>query len=339
MKHVAIDLGGRESQVCVRTADGTIVEETRVPTRKLVDMMSGWESSRIILETSTEAFRIADAARESNIEVRVVPATLVRSLNVGARSIKTDRRDARALSEASCRIDLPSVHIPSSISRDHKSICGTREGLVEARTRLINNVRGWLRAQLWRLRTGGTSTFHTRLRSHAAELAVALPEHIDRSLQVIELLSEQLRDADAQLRKLAKADPVCVRLMSVPGVGPTTAIRFKAAIDDVSRFSSSHGVQSYLGLTPGERSSSDRQHRTGITKAGARDVRRLLVQSAWSALRTATSDPMVFWALKVAERRGKFVAVVALARKLAGILFALWRDGTSYQPTRGAAMR
>jgi transposase len=339
MKHVAIDLGARESQVCIREAGGTIIEESKLPTKKLLTLMSTWEPSRVILETSSEAFRIADAARQANHEVRVVPATLVRSLNVGARNIKTDRRDARALSEASCRIDLPSVHIPSSASRELKSICGAREELVETRTKLINNVRGWLRAQLWRIRTGGAVSFHERVRAHAMELATELPEHIKRSLQVIEMVSMQIRAANAQLRQIAKSDETCVALMTVPGVGPITAVRFKAALDDVSRFTSSHGVQSYLGLTPGENSSSDRQHRTGITKAGAPAARRLLVQSAWSAFRTAPNEPMVRWATKIAERRGKFVAVVALARKLAGILFAIWRDGTRYQANRGATMK
>src|SRR5215470_17720016 len=141
MQHVAIDLGGRESQVCIRAADGTIVEEKRPP-------------SRVILETSAEAFRVADAAKTAGHEVRVVPATLVKSLGVGARGIKTDQRDARTLSEASCRIDLPSVHIPTPASRELKSVCGAREEMVESRTKLINNVRGWLRGQLWRVRSG-----------------------------------------------------------------------------------------------------------------------------------------------------------------------------------------
>jgi len=336
MNHVAIDLGSRESQVCIRAADGTILEEGKRPTKGLLQLMPAWPKSRVILETSSEAFRIADAALQAQHEVRVVPATLVKSLNVGARKIKTDRRDAQALSEASCRIDLPSVHIPSAQSRELKSICGAREELVETRTKLINNVRGWMRTQLWRIRSGGAASFHDRVRAHATDLESTLPEHVERTLKVIEVVTMQLREADAQVRRFAKTNPTCIALMTVPGVGPITAIRFFAAIDDVTRFRSAHGVQSYLGLTPGERSSSERQHRTGITKAGAPATRRMLVQSAWAALRRAPNEPMVRWAMKVAERRGKLVAVVALARKLAGILFAIWRDGTTYRSERSA---
>jgi transposase len=339
MKHVAIDLGSRESQVCIREADGTILEESKQPTKRLVELVKKWdEPRRVILETCSEAFRIADAARAANHEVRVVPATLVRSLNVGARGIKTDRRDARALSEASCRIDLPSVHIPSAASRELKSISGAREELVESRTKLINNVRGWMRTQLWRLRSGGAESFHKRVRAHAEMLSTKLPEHVERMLQVIEVLTTQIRAADAQVQRFAKTDAVCVALQTVPGVGSITAVRFRAALDDVSRFNSAHAVESYLGLTPGENSSSERQRRTGITKAGSTAVRRMLVQAAWSAIRRAPNEPMVKWSMRISERRGKFIGVIALARKIVGIMFAIWRDGTIYQPSRSAAI-
>jgi transposase len=337
VQHVAIDLGGRESQVCVRRSDGTIMEETRVATRRLPVLFSKLEKSRVILETCAEAFRIADAALASGHEVRVVPATLAKTLGVGARGIKNDQRDARALSEVSCRIDLPSVHIPSAAARELKSTCGSREVLVEARTKLINNVRGWLRARLWRIRGGGTSTLPARVRSHAVAQGEALPSSIEQLLAVIDAMNAQLKEADRRLSAIASEHPVCRRLMTTPGVGPVTAVRFVAAIDDVSRFKSAHAVESYLGLTPGERSSSERQQRTGITKAGPAAFRRALIQGAWSALRAHPREPMVKWATEVAVRRGKYVAVVALARKMVGILFALWRDGTTYRASLGAA--
>jgi transposase len=339
MNHVAIDLGGRESQICVRASDGTIVEERRYPTRHLDKLMRTWTTpSRVIVETSAEAFRVADAAKAAGHDVRVVPATLVKTLGVGARGIKTDQRDARTLSEVSCRIELPSVHVPSEESRELKTMCGNRENLIGCRTKLINNVRGWLRTQLWRTRTGATSTLPTRMRESAKTNRRELPVHIEETLELIDETTTRIRAADQRVREFARKHEVCIRLMTVPGVGPVTAVRFLAALDDATRFRNAHAVQSYLGLTPGEHSSSDSQHRTSITKAGPAPLRRVLVQAAWTALRVRPSDPMVVWAQQIAARKHKFIAVVALARKLAGILFALWRDGTSYQPNRGAAM-
>jgi transposase len=331
VKHAAIDLGGKESQICIRASDGTILEEKRHHTRLLPQLMKGWEPSRIILETSAEAFAIADAALKLGHQVRVVPATLVKTLGVGDRGVKNDRKDARKLSEVSCRIDLPSVHVPSELSRRLKSACGNREELVECRTKLINNVRGWLRTQLWRIRTGATDTFGARVRAHATE-SQALPEYIERTLTMIEALTEQIRAGYRELTEIAKTHPVCARLMTVPGIGPITAVRFVAAIDDVTRFKNAHALQSYVGLTPGERSSSDTERRTGITKAGPAKVRRALVQAAWACLRSHSCSALVDWTQRLAARKHKFIAVVALARKLAGVMFALWRDGTTYQP-------
>lgn len=331
MKHVAIDLGGRESQICIRDSDGTIVEERRYQTRLLPRLMKGWEPRRVIVETSAEAFAIADAALTSGHEVRVVPATLVKTLGVGDRGMKTDKRDARKLSEVSCRIDLPSVHVPSELSRRLKSVCGNREELIECRTKLINNARGWLRTQLWRVRTGVTSTFPVRVREHSATTEQLLPDYIERTLTLIEAITIQIRVADNELEGIAKTHPICQRLMTVPGVGPVTSIRFLAAIDDVTRFRNAHALQSYIGLTPGEHSSSDSERRTGITKAGPTKLRRTLVQAAWCGIRSRSEDPMLRWARELATRKHKFIAVVALARKLAGILFAIWRDGTTYR--------
>jgi transposase len=332
MQHVAIDLGGKESQVCVRAADGQILHEGKIATLRLPQFFRRQAPSRVILESCAEAFRIADAATECQHEVRVVPATLVRSLGVGARGIKTDRRDAQVLSEASCRIDLPSVHVPTDLARERRSMCGVREELIACRTALINCVRGWARTQLIRLSSGDASTFPARVRKTTLQRADGLPEYVERALKTIDTLNEQILAADKELERLAEQDSVCQRLMSVPGIGPVTSLRFVAALDDVARFSTSHAVQSYLGLTPGERSSSERQQRTGITKAGPAPVRRVLVQAAWNLRRFRPADPISLWAAQIEQRRGKFVATVAVARKLAGVLFAIWRDGSRYEP-------
>jgi transposase len=251
--------------------------------------------------------------------------------------VKNDQKDARVLSEVSCRIELPSVHVPTELARTLKSLSGSRELLIAMRTKVINNVRGWMRTQLLRLRSGTTTTFATRLRARLTTDQIEMPAHVERELIVIDELNRQLKAADRDLERIAREHPICKLLMTVPGVGPVTAVRFVAAIDSVERFSSAHHVQSYLGLTPGENSSSERQQKTGITKAGPRAVRRTLVQAAWVLLMTRPNEPMARWATQIATRRGRFVAVVALARKLAGVLFAMWRDGTSYRSARAAA--
>jgi transposase len=250
-------------------------------------------------------------------------------LGVGARRTKTDKRDARALSEVSTRIDLPSVHIPSARSREWKTMAGVHDALVSCRTKLINNVRGWLRGQARRPRSGTAEAFTERVRALGE-----LPVYITSELNVIDALSEEIAASAKRFAALTKTDPVCKRLTTVPGVGPSTALRFVAALDVVTRFASAHKAEAYLGLSPGEKSSSERQQRLGITKAGSNSVRWVLIQAAW-ILRTCCRSPaarkLQLWAAEVEKRRGKGVATVALARKLAGILFALWRDGTEFK--------
>lgn len=336
MKHAAIDLGSKESHICIRGVDGSILEERRYPTRKLGELVKSWEPCRVVMETSAEAFWIADAALAAGHQVRVVPASLVRLLGVGDRGVKNDQRDAQQLSKASWQTDVPSVHIPSKAARELKSICGARDVLVDSVRRTTNNVRGWMRTQLLRIRGCKAPMLPDVLRAHMTSLGLELPEHIERQLQTLSMLMTQLKAADKQLHKLAAQHAVCQRLMTVPGIGPVTAVRFVAAIDDPSRFSSAHRVQSYIGLTPGEYSSSERERRTGITKAGPSELRRCFVQAAWAALLTRRSHPMMEWARQIAERRSRQVAAIALARKLVGIVFAIWRDGSTYEPDRAA---
>lgn len=338
MQHVAIDLGSKESQVCVRSADGTILAENKHPTRKLEELIRSWPASRVILETSSEAFRIADYVRAAGHEVRVVKSTLSKQLGVGERGIKNDLRDARKLSEVSCCIDLPTVHVPSENARAWRSEIRSRETLIETRTKLICHVRGWLRTQLWTLRRGVTQTLPARVRDKATQQGTVVPAHIEEILVTLEVMNRLAMASQKRISTLAKDSELCRRLMTTPGVGPITAISFAAAIDEITRFRRAHRLASYLGLTPGEDSSSQRERRTGITKAGPASVRRNLIQAAWVAFRRRPNDPMVRWATRVAERRGKFIAVVALARKMASVMFAMWRDSTNYSPLRMASM-
>jgi transposase len=215
MDHIGIDLGSKESQVCVRNAAGEIVEEARRRTTDLAPWLAGRASARVVLEACTEAFRLAGLAQRHGHDVRVVAATLVRSLGVGQRGLKNDTRDARILTEASCRIDLPSVHIPTVVSQEVKAICVSREALVRMRTQLVNRVRSYLRSRMGHPLRATPETLAARVRRTLLADPEGLPAHLDRVLVVLDALREEIAEADAELKALARADLRMQRLMSV----------------------------------------------------------------------------------------------------------------------------
>jgi transposase len=153
---------------------------------------------------------------------------------------------------------------------------------------------------------------------------------------LLEPLNTAIADADQRLAVLASESAPARLLQTMPMIGPVTALGFVAALDDVTRFAGPHQVEAYLGLVPSERSSGEQQHRGRITKRGNTRTRWLLVEAAWRIRHSKDPAlvPLNGWADRIATRRGKRVAIVALARRLAGILFAMWRTNTAYAAGR-----
>ena len=150
------------------------------------------------------------------------------------------------------------------------------------------------------------------------------------------MLDDELAAADAQFEALVESDSMVKRLTTLPSIGPITASAFVAALDVVSRFDRAGQVTSYLGLVPQEYSSGEKQRRGRIVRSAHPHLQSLLVQAAWRVSRASDprTEPFRTWAQAIARRRGKKVAMVALARRLARTLFAMWRDQTEYQPDR-----
>ena len=134
-----------------------------------------------------------------------------------------------------------------------------------------------------------------------------LPAHVVRQLTAIDAITVEIAEADRDIAQEAEQDEVCRRLITVPGIGAVTAIRFAAALDGVDRFTDAHKVESYLGLVPGENLSSEHQYRLSITKAGPAGMRWALVQAAWSLRRCKESEamPLKAWAQQIEQRRGR----------------------------------
>lgn len=331
MKSIGLDLHKIQCQVC--ELDGDTIREYRVRTNRqdLIEKFGGREACRILLEASTESEWVARLLEQLGHEVIVADPNFAPMYATRSKRIKNDKRDARALGEA-CRLGAyRPAHRLSDESRELRSRVLVRESLVQSRTRQINLSLALLRLQGVRVPTGDSSTFAKRVGT--VDLDPTLAETIASLLEHHAFLTSKIKDADRVLEELAATDPEMQRLCTVPCVGPVTAATFVTTLDDPGRFENSRQVRAFLGLVPRESSSGERLRRGPITKVGNRRARVLLVQAGWGIWRSKSAEaaPLREWARKIALRRGQRRAIVALARRLAGILWAIWRDQSVYK--------
>jgi transposase len=336
MESIGIDVHKVNSQVCIVGENGEVIEERRIQTdrERFAAVLGKRPKARVLMEASTESEWVARSLEELGHEVIVADPNFAAMYATRSKRVKTDRRDARTLAEA-CRLGAyRRAHRTSEEQRRVRAELTVREALVRTRTRYISVVRSLLRREGIGVRSGGSSSFVARV----GELSLPhwLEAQIAPLLAVMNKLNEQIRAADDRIGRGAKKDAVVRRLCTAPGVGIVTAVAFRATLDEAERFRGAHQVQCYLGLVPREMSSGQKQHRGRITKSGNARARWLLVEAAWAVWRSRTAEtaPLRAWAQRIAARRGKRVAMVALARKLAGILFAMWRDGSCFEPRK-----
>ena len=333
MVYGAIDLHSRFSQIRIVDADGTIVRERRVKTTRetLQTVFADLGSVRILLEASTESEWVAQVLEDGGHEVIVADPNYAAMYGTRQRRIKTDLRDAAALADACRRGTFRRAHRVSRPQRSLRQELAVRRQLVRMRSSVIAHLRAVLRQEGFRLGSGSTTSVVTRVERLA--LPVAVRTVLTPLLAALEALTPTITTATRALHAQAEADPVATRLQTVPGVGPIVALTYRAALDRVDRFPSAEHVSSALGLVPSEDSSGERRQRGHITKVGSREARAMLIQAAWTYWRSRTvrTAPLRAWADRLAARRGVRIAVVALARRLSRILYAVWRDDTVYR--------
>ena len=336
MDHIGIDLHKRESQICIETEQGEVIEKRiRTERERFVAVFGERPRAKILVESMTEAEWVARCLEELGHEVIVADPSYAAMYATRSRRVKTDRRDAVTLADA-CRLQAyRPAHRASDRQRHVRAELAVRDVLVRTRVKCVSLVGALLRRHGIHLASGNVDGFVARVERQ--QLSEELQREIAPLLTLIRTASAELESADARIGRIAAEDPVIKRLRTVPGVGPITATAFVATLDTWERFAGPHQVEAYLGLVPSEKSSGEKQHKGRITKAGNSRARWLLVEAAWSVFRSRREDtePLRRWAQRVALRRGTKSGIVALARKLAGILYAMWRDGSTYEKREG----
>jgi transposase len=331
MRKVALDLGAKKTTYC-EVSGGEVSQRATVASVESLRSLLGPEqpAATVAIEACREAWHVHDLLSSWGNQVLLVDTTRSRQLGIGQHGRKTDRIDAEVLARAVERGGIPKAHVLSPHRRQLRRQLGVRRALVEARKNLIITMRGLAREQGAKLPPCSTANFASVVRKSAEG---ALLEFLEPLLKTLDTLEPQLSVVEEELGKLCNQEPVVALLCTAPGVGAIVAASFVSVIDDAKRFRRAHQVESYIGLVPSEDSSGGRRRIGAISKKGNPYLRSLLVQAAWAVVtKSPADDPLRRWSEAVAKRRGKFVAAVAVARRLIGILWAMWRNGSVYEP-------
>ena len=249
---------------------------------------------------------------------------------------KSDTNDADGLAQIVRTGWYREVEVKSVESRLVRATLGARKQLVGMRTEMINQIRGLMKIFGLILPKDGGARFEATTRARIAAHA-ELGLVIEPLLAAWRALDDQIAALEGQLVRRARRHEVCHRLMTVPGVGPLTALAFVTTVDDPKRFRRSSSVGAYLGLTPRRHQSGERDVSGRISKCGDRLTRSYLFEAANVVLtRVERWSSLKAWAIRLAKRSGAKKAKVALARKLATLLHRLWQDGTTFRWTAEA---
>lgn len=337
---IGVDLGDQESHYCILDRHGDVLSEGTVRTTEggLTRQFKKLVRARIVIETGTHSPWVSRLLERFGHEVVIANARQVRSIYESDR--KTDKVDARVLARLG-RIDKELLHPirhRSAQAQADLAWLRARDALVRIRTKLINCVRGMVKSVGGRLPSASGAYFHKKVREYLPD---SIRDALSPLLLQIEQLTAQINDYDKQIESMAeKKYPHTALMRQVPGVGVLTSVAFALTIEDPNRFSKSRDIASYLGLRPRLNESGQSSPQLSITKAGDHMLRRLLVGCAQYVLGHWGPDTdLRRWGLGLMARGGKNAkkrAIVAVARKLAVLIHALWVSGEVYDPLRQA---
>ncbi len=329
MVHVAVDLHKRVSQLAVLTAEGELRQHrlaNEVP--RLERFFAQFPAATpVAIEASGTWWWLVDLLER--LGHQPVLSHPKQTKAIAAARLKNDRVDAERLVLLLRGDLLPRVWIPPAALREARELLRHRVSLVWVRTGIKNRLLALLaRRHLEPSRSKSWLTARGQRELHALPLA-PIPSTIrEDCLALLHLLDEQIRRLDQELVRRWGDDPRVQRLMTIPGIGPFVAILLVLELGDIHRFPSAKHVASYVGLTPRVRASADRLRLGHISKEGNRLLRWALVVAATQAARRP--GPLRAWVRLVQRRKGKKVARVALARRLAEIVYHVWKEEIDY---------
>jgi len=332
--YAGIDVSLKESSVCVVDTAGKVVREVKVASEpealvRYFDEL-GLPVGCIGLEAGPlsqwlHAGLMAAGRDAVLLETRHVKAAL------SAMTVKTDRKDARGIAQLLRMGWYRPVHAKSAACKDTRALLAGRKLLQAKLLDVELSIRGILRGYGLKVGEVSRGRFEARIRELTAGHAI-LETVIGAMLAARMALWNEFTRLRREMLKIVRADRVCRRLMSAPGVGALVALTYRSAVDDPSRFAKSGAIGAYFGLTPKKYQSGETDRDGGVSKVGDGMVRTALFEAAHIMLtRAVRFSSLKRWALAVAQRRGMKRAKVALARKLGVVLHRMWVEATEFR--------
>ncbi|MFO0571539.1 MAG: IS110 family transposase [Polyangiaceae bacterium] len=332
MRKVALDLGARKTTFCEVEGEQVLQRGAVTELGTLSSLLGPSQPPAVVaIEACREAWYVHDLLTRWGNQVVLVDTTRSKQLGIGRHGRKTDRIDAEVLALALERGGIPMAHVLSPQRRELRRWLNVRRALVESRAQMVTTARGLAREHGTKLPRCTAEHFASTVTKQRLDLelgSILLP-----LLTLLNGITAELKTVEAKLLELCATEPVVELLATTPGVGLIVAASFVSVIDDAKRFRTAHQVESYLGLVPSEDSSGGKRRIGNTKRKGNKVLAPAHCEPRVVAVKTrARSDPLRLWVHEVAQRRGRRVAVIALARRLVGILWAMWRGGTVYDP-------
>lgn len=331
----AVDVAKSVFEIAVSQHPGKVRAFHRLSRERLVSFFGKQAPGTVFLEACGSSHHWARTLQSLGHNVVLLPPHRVKPYVPGN---KTDRADAKAILEAARNRDIRPVPVKTIDQQALTALHRLRSAWIADRTARINTVRGLLRELGIFIPVGAS-----RVRPAVAQLLEdpdsplphALRPSIAEAADEIAEFEHRIAGTERQLRTIAQSIPDVQLLMTVPGIGLLTATALVAFVGDVHRFPSARHFASYLGLTPKEHSSGLVRRLGAISKRGDTYLRMLLVHGArsvlWSAKRKSQPDHIHTWALEIERLRGHNKAAIALANKLARIIWAVWKRQHPYE--------
>lgn len=334
-KTIGIDLGDKNNWYCVLGKKAEVEDRGKVACElgAMKEFLKKHKGSEVVIEAGTHSGWVSDLCGSLGVNVLVANPREVAS--IWKSSNKTDERDAEQLARLA-RADRKLLKPVETRERKHRldlTLIKSREGLVRARVELVCLLRSLVKNFGYRLKETSTKCF-----SNQIQLPEELRGHLKGVLESIESLSKRIQEYDVAIQKQEENYPEVKKLQQVPGVGKITSMAYVLLVESPHKFKTSRDAGAYLGLKPKRDQSGKIDKELGISKTGNSMLRRLLVNCSQYILgRFGPDSDLKRFGHKLIQRGGRSAkkkAVIAVARKLAVLLHALWKSDQPYQPLR-----